>query len=404
MSAVNAEYFAKLQKALKHAGLAEPVLVVDRQRLDANVRQLKTMLPADMGFRIVAKSLPCGPLLAHIATRAETDRLMSFNAAMALQMLDFMPKADQLMGKPLPVAAISGLFDTLPARKRAAAARQIQFLLDTPKRVMEMRKLARRQKLPLRVNLEIDVGLHRGGMEPGAALGKVLDALVTTPDLELTGLMGYEPHLSKIPKLGGWRNRARKGAAAVYMAARAQLAARYPSAKIANMTFNMAGSPTFGLYTSTNQANEISAGSALVKPSDFDLPILKAFQPAAFIATPALKVSRGIRLPALEYANNLPEYANNLPGKPKSGTTIFIHGGYWMANPVFPSGLKNSTLFGRSSNQEMLVGSARADLAVDDFVFLRPTQSEAVFLQFPKIAVFDGRRIADIWSPLPVSA
>ena len=40
MSAVNAEYFAKLQKALKRAGLAEPVLVVDRQRLDANIRQL----------------------------------------------------------------------------------------------------------------------------------------------------------------------------------------------------------------------------------------------------------------------------------------------------------------------------------------------------------------------------
>ncbi|MEE3059055.1 MAG: DSD1 family PLP-dependent enzyme, partial [Pseudomonadota bacterium] len=117
MSAVNAEYFAKLQKALKRAGLAEPVLVVDRQRLDANIRQLKSMLPVDMGFRIVAKSLPCGPLIAHIATRAETDRLMSFNAAMALQMLDFMPKADQLMGKPLPVAAVSGMFGTLPTRK-----------------------------------------------------------------------------------------------------------------------------------------------------------------------------------------------------------------------------------------------------------------------------------------------
>ncbi|MEC7266261.1 MAG: alanine racemase, partial [Pseudomonadota bacterium] len=284
MSAVNAEYFAKLQKALKRAGLAEPVLVVDRQRLDANIRQLKTMLPADMGFRIVAKSLPCGRLLAHIATRAETDRLMSFNAAMALQMLELMPRADQLMGKPLPVAAVSGMFGTLPTRKRAAAARQIQFLVDTPQRVMEMRKLARRQKLPLRINLEIDVGLHRGGMEPGAALGKVLDALVTTSDLKLTGLMGYEPHLSKIPKLEGWRNRARKGAAAVYRAARAQLAARYTPADIANMTFNMAGSPTFGLYTSTTHANEISAGSALVKPGDFDLPILKAFQPAAFIA------------------------------------------------------------------------------------------------------------------------
>ena len=39
-----------------------------------------------------------------------------------------------------------------------------------------------------------------------------------------------------------------------------------------------------------------------------------------------------------------------------------------------------------------------------NILFLRPNQSEAVFLQFPKIAVFDGRRIADIWQPLPVSA
>ena len=397
MSTVNAEYFAKLQKALKRAGLAEPVLVVDRQRLDANMRQLKTMLPADMGFRIVTKSLPCGPLLAHIATHAKTEKLMSFNAAMALQMLDLMPKADQLMGKPLPVAAVSGLFDTLSARKRAAAARQIQFLVDTPQRVMEIRKLARRQKLSLRVNLEVDVGLHRGGREPGAALDNVLEALAATSDLKLTGFMGYEPHLSKIPKLAGWRNRARKGATDVYEAARAQLAAHYSPEDITKMTFNMAGSPTFGLYKSTNHATEISVGSALVKPSDFDLPILKAFQPASFIATPALKVTRGIRLPAIEYADNS-------LGKPKAGTTIFIHGGYWMAQPVFPGGLRNSTLFGRSSNQEMLVGPARTDLAVDDFVFLRPMQSEAVFLQFPKIAVFDGRRIADIWAPLPVSA
>lgn len=397
MSAAQADYFATVQKALKRAGLAEPVLVVDRQRLNANIKRLKTMLPGDMGFRIVAKSLPCGPLLAHVATRAHTDRLMSFNATMALQMLDLLPEADQLMGKPLPSAAIAALFDGVPTRKRTAAARQIQFLVDTPQRIVELGALARQKKISLRVNLEIDVGLHRGGVEPGTALGAMLEALDKTPALKLTGLMGYEPHLSKIPKLAGWRNRARKGANAVYMAARAQLAARYAPTEIDKMTFNTAGSPTFGLYTSTSHANEISAGSALVKPSDFDLPILKAFQPAAFIATPALKVSRGIRLPALEYANNL-------LGKPKSGTTVFIHGGYWMAQPVFPTRLKNSALFGRSSNQEMLVGPPRMDLAVDDFVFLRPTQSEAVFLQFPKIAVFDGRRIADIWSPLPVSA
>ena len=163
----------------------------------------------------------------------------------------------------------------------------------------------------------------------------------------------------------------------------------------------MAGSPTFGLYKDTQIANELAAGSALVKPSDFDIPILMDFQAAAFIATPALKVRDGVRFPALEYANTM-------LGKPQSGKSVFIHGGYWMADPVHPKGLKTSTLFGRSSNQEMLVAPKTAKIAVDDFVFLRPTQSEALFLQFPKIAVLDTKakapRISDIWTPLPVSA
>ena len=111
----------------------------------------------------------------------------------------------------------------------------------------------------------------------------------------------------------------------------------------------------------------------------------------------AIKVSKGVRLPGIEYANRA-------LGKPQSGKTVFLHGGYWKADPVYPGGLKNSSLFGRSSNQEMLVAPKNASIKVDDFVFLRPTQSEAVFLQFPKIAVFSGGQIQDLWAPLPVTA
>ena len=81
-----------------------------------------------------------------------------------------------------------------------------------------------------------------------------------------------------------------------------------------------------------------------------------------------------------------------------------IQGGEWLADAVWPKGLKTGGLFGRSSNQEFLLGPKNLPLKPDAFVFLRPTQSEAIFLQFPKIAVFDGRRICDIWQPLPVSA
>jgi D-serine deaminase-like pyridoxal phosphate-dependent protein len=394
---MQAAYFAKVQKALAAAGLAEPVLLLDRARLDKNIQTLKRILPKNMAYRIVAKSLPSAPLLKHIAEKADTNALMSFNRVMSEQILEAMPKADQLLGKPLPVAAVAAMFDALSVARGKQAARRVQWLVDTPARLKQYEKLAAKLRLKLRINLEIDVGLHRGGMMQGADLEAALRHLAGSKNLTLSGYLGYEPHLSKIPKLGGWRARAKKGAEKAYAEALAQGRAHFSAAHIDTMVRNMAGSPTFGLYQDTGLANELAAGSALVKPSDFDLPILKDFLPAAFIATPALKVSSQIRLPALEYATKM-------LGKPKNGTGIFIHGGYWMAAPVWPKGLKTSGFFGRSSNQEFLEGPKNMPLKTDAFVFLRPTQSEAIFLQFPKIAVFDGRRICDIWQPLPASA
>ena len=397
---MSAAYFDTLQSALKAAGLCEPVLVIDKARLNGNIKQLKTMLPRGMAYRIVAKSLPCVPLLRHIAKQARTDRLMSFNTVMVSQLLDAMPACDQLLGKPVPVTALAYFLAQLTPPQKKALPR-VQWLVDTPQRLAAYAALAKKHQLHLRINLEIDVGLHRGGLTPGEDLAAALSLLRNDAYLSLSGMMGYEPHLSKIPKMGGWRKRAQKGATALYGQAVAQAVDIWGADARDNMVLNMAGSPTFGLYHDTQTANELAAGSALVKPSDFDLPILEGFQAAAFIATPALKVSHGVKLPALEYAHGL-------LGKPQSGKTVFIHGGYWMADAVHPPKLKTSSVFGRSSNQELWVAPKDTGLAVDDFVFLRPTQSEAVFLQFPKIVLYDSAakrpKISDIWAPLPVSA
>jgi hypothetical protein len=52
-------YFAALAAALRRAGLMHPVLVIDRQRLDANVRAIRASVDgAKLPLRVVAKSLP----------------------------------------------------------------------------------------------------------------------------------------------------------------------------------------------------------------------------------------------------------------------------------------------------------------------------------------------------------
>lgn len=391
-------YFLALQDALRRAAIVTPTLIVDRDRLDRNVDTLTGHLPAGMAYRIVAKSLPSPELIAHIRARAGTDRLMTFNLPMLQSLSERMPDAGQLLGKPLPVEAARAYFASLP-RGLADTADRIQWLIDTPQRLAQYEALAASVGRPLRVNLEIDVGLHRGGFEPGDALASVLDATQRSPHLELAGFMGYEPHLPKLPTLFGWRDRALQSAWQTYQAAQDQARTRFGDSAVAAMTRNAAGSPTYRFYRDTHLASEISAGSCLVKPTDFDTPLLEPHEAASFIATPVIKSLDRTRLPGLEFMTGFNRLTN-----PNLDKTVFIYGGHWLADPVDPPGLQYNEIFGRSSNQEMLNGGPGVDIEVDDYVFFRPHQSEAVFLQFGDIAVYSDGEIVDRWPVFPVSA
>ena len=391
-------YFLDMQKALKAANIAQPTLVIDRARLNTNIDQLMSDLPDGMGYRIVAKSLPSLDLIGHVRARSGTDRLMTFNLPMLLALSEAMPEASQLLGKPLPAQAAKNYFNALSPDKAEAGAR-IEWLVDTPARLDQYAAIADAQGADMAINIELDVGLHRGGMEPGDALSGMMETIRQSNRLSFAGMMGYEPHLSKLPIALGWQERAKEGAWAIYREALGTADDVFGESNVRASTRNAAGSPTYRLYEDTEIANELSIGSALVKPTDFDTDLLEAFQPAAFIATPAIKVLDETRLPALEFADGAKRMID-----PNLDKTIFMYGGKWMALPEDPPGLRYNNTFGHSSNQEMLNGGPNTDIKTDDFVFLRPTQSEAVFLQFGDIAVYENGAIVDSWSVFPASA
>ncbi len=131
--------------------------------------------------------------------------------------------------------------------------------------------------------------------------------------------------------------------------------------------------------------NDYSVGSALVKPASFDLPSLAEFEAAAWIAAPVLKRLVGVRVPFVE---KLPSHGRD---------TLFIYGGKWIAEPCFPEGLQENPTYGVSSNQQMLTVPRAAEVVVDDFVFLRPRQSEAVLLQFGDLFIIRGDRHVGNW-------
>ena len=374
-------YFAALSDALKAADIFRPCLVLDRDRLDGNIALVKERLGPGLAVRLVDKSLPSMPLLSHIARALGTDRFMTFHPPVTQAVLDAFPEGDLLYGKPMPVGAARAAL----TRGGAGWWSRVCWLIDTPERLSEYGALASALDTELRFAFEVDVGLHRGGFSNPAEI----KALTIPKRLRCEGIMAYEAHAPEIPGLFGGAAKALKQASAK---AAGFAAALGPAQR---RILNIGGSKT-ALLHGGGVANEVSIGSAFALPKDFDTPGLEGFQPAAFIATPILKAVDAM-LPGPPVVSRALQALGLFPRK-----GCYLYGGKWMAEPVFPDGMKANGLIGLSSNQQFMALPAGANVKPGDYAFLRPTQSEAVLQHFGAIAVFADGRVVEFWPALPM--
>ncbi len=389
----NRAYFELLNEVLRKDGRGIPQLVVDLDRLDQNIATLKAGLTTVSQVRLVVKSLPCWPLLQYLMDQLGTRRLMVFHQPFLLELMELLDEpADILLGKPMPIAAVSNFYETSVDKSHT-----IHWLIDTEARLDQYLELARRLGVRMSINLEIDVGLHRGGFRDEQSLSKVLSKIEQHPEqLHWTGFMGYDPQVVKLPSFLGSVTQHFNKANLRYQRFIDFTKGDFASLWHDEMILNGAGSPTFLLHQQgASPLNEVAVGSALLKPTTFDIPGLSSFLPACWIATPILKKMRGTRLPGLGL---LPNWLDLL--FPHLRESYFIYGGYWKADYYYPSDLRLNKIFGPTTNQSMLNASGRYPLNVDDYVFLRPWQSEFVLLQFGALLPYREGQLLDHWSIL----
>lgn len=392
-------YFTDLQRALKDAGIGSPAIVIDAARLRANLERIKRNTHANLPLRVVVKSLPSLDLIDAAMSAWATQRAMVFNAPQLVSIAKAKPQADILLGKPLTAAAAH---DAMTSLASPQALHQVQWLIDSPARLAQYRELARAQNAALRVNFEIDVGLHRGGVESAAELEQMLGALKAEPLLQWSGFMGYEAHVAAIPDIAGSRDSAWREVHARYEQAwaAAQRVLGTSVARRDGVTLNTGGSHTYRRHDDQHVPNEVSVGSTAVKPGDFAQPETEDLQAAAFIATPVLKALPEFRLPVgVEWISRATRWWDV-----NQARALCIHGGHWLADVASPPGVAESGLYGHSSNQQVMVAPASVPLKPDDFVFFQPKQSEAVLLQFGDLLVYDQGRISARWPVFPASA
>lgn len=386
-------YFKTLNKELKNYQRAIPCLLVDLDILDINIAEALSNFRKDASLRVVVKSLPSVQLIDYILQKTNSNKLMVFHQPFLTDLTSRLDnKSDVLLGKPMPIKTAEYFYKNLPQQHNGFNPfTQIQWLVDTEKRMEEYINLAKQLNQKLRLNIEIDVGLHRGGFSSLESLTKVLSLIENNQNfVEFSGFMGYDPHVVKLPKIIRSQKKALQLANQFYEDCKTLVKNDFPKLWNENLTFNGAGSPTLNLHkTRSSPINDIAIGSCFVKPTTFDIPSLKSHKPAAFIATPVLKTFSNTTLPGLE---KLKQFFTK--------KSAFIYGGFWKADYHYPKGIKQNNLFGASTNQTMINIPKNISLQIDEFVFLRPHQSEFVFLQFGEILPIRNGKIQQPWQLL----
>lgn len=385
------KYFEALNQELKNQPRSIPFLLIDLDILDQNIETLKSSFQPNVDFRIVVKSLPSPELIDYIMQKTKTKKLMVFHQPFLSHLSKIHDRTiDILLGKPMPVKTAEYYYQTLKTPNGFSAQKQLQWLVDTKQRIEEYIILAKKLDQKLRLNLEIDVGLRRGGFTKIEDLKKALQLIQINLDhVEFSGFMGYDPHVVKLPKIIMSKEKALKKANDFYEECIYLLENEFPDLFHEELTFNGAGSPTIQLHQNKNSnLNDISAGSCLVKPTTFDIPTLEKYSPASFIATPVLKKMKGTTIPGIEIMKGILNFFNK-----KNKQSYFIYGGFWKADYCYPKGILENELYGSSTNQTMINSNSKKELQVDDFIFLRPHQSEFVFLQFGNILTLRNGKV-----------
>lgn len=409
MTLSNSKYFSLLSQALIQSGVHQPTIVVDKQRLDENLDALLSVMQTGIDYRIVAKSLPSVPFIKYLMQRSGSNRLMSFHLPFLLHVAQNIPSADVLLGKPMTVSGARQFYQHQKAftslnkhPETFNTETQLHWLIDSLDRLKQYQALAKELNCSMNISLELDVGLHRGGFttDHKDELEQALRLIKSDDHLCLTGMMGYEAHVSRIPNIVGGSAKAFTQSMASYKACVQQAVNVFGQEFCNNLILNAGGSSTYPLYKRSDTAlgkqssfiTEFATASALVKPTDFDVHTLEHHKPACFIAAPVLKLVNNPEIPTLKGLSSLLRSLGLLPKQ-----ACFIYGGNWLATPCFPEGCKRSNILGHSSNQEMYELKKDHPLKMDDYLFFRPTQSEAVFLQFGDIALYEDGKIVDWW-------
>jgi len=366
--------FAAWNAELRRKEPGRDSVLVDLDAVDHNITVVRATLGPQFALRLVTKSLPSAGLVRYIMKEAGTDKVMTFSEGVLGDLLDeFGWSMDALQGRPMPVEGAERML------KRYQAAANVRWLVDTVDRANEYAALAKRMHTHLKVAVEIDVGLRRGGAIDAPELLNILAVLDANKRfLTFAGFMGYDGHVPEGAAFGLDPDAEFAAVHARYKEFVTAGAAAYPEMfQRRGLVFNSGGTSTYHRYTKAlvdTPVNEIAMGSGFVMPGNFANLSALGHYPAEHLATPVLKRVVPAELPFLR--GYLPQLAQ---ADPNLEVAFFMLSGPGPSQIVYPPELVWNPVLGSPlycpqggdplGNQALMNGSHALPLRVGDFIF-----------------------------------
>src|ERR1044071_4179196 len=232
--------------------LDTPALIVDLDAMEESIARIaRTCREHGLGWRphtkgqktpeIVRKEIEAGAIGVPCAKLGEAEVMADAGIRDILI-------ANQIVG-PAKIARLMALLDHA----------DVIVAVDSSPNVAELALAAARCGKTLRVVVEVDIGMKRAGVAPGAPVLALANVIAGHPGLVLSGLMGWESHAVLIEHPA---EKERAGAAAIALLTESAAACRAHGHRVGIVSCG--GSGTFPYCVSQPGVTEIQAGGAIL--------------------------------------------------------------------------------------------------------------------------------------------
>jgi D-serine deaminase-like pyridoxal phosphate-dependent protein len=234
------------------AALDTPALLLDLDAIDANLGFLQRECDRrNIALRVHFKSLKCGGLARYLAARGVSAflaaKLNEVETLLSAGVRDIL-LANEIV-TPTKISRLASL----------AKSGDLAVCVDDADNVRALGAAVTEAGSTLGVLIEVDVGMRRCGVAPGAPVLELASLIQHTPGLHFRGLQGYEGHLQQIADAGERRSRC-LAAVGPLIESRKLL----ETAGIVVPVVTGGGTGTWEFYASVEGVTEIQPGSFLL--------------------------------------------------------------------------------------------------------------------------------------------